>query len=60
MRWWQVKRKRQLAERAQQVVLACARFDGEGRIMVSQDGHLPCQKITVDRNQMVCRPKWLS
>lgn len=34
------------ADRAQQVVLACATFDAEGRLMVTPEGLLPCQKIT--------------
>lgn len=32
--------------RAQQVVLACAYFDETGRIMLTQEGAFPCQKIT--------------
>lgn len=32
--------------RAQQVVLACAYFDETGRVMVTQEGGFPCQKIT--------------
>ena len=32
--------------RAQQVVLACAYFDQNGRIMLTRDGTLPCEKIT--------------
>ncbi|KAI9714396.1 MAG: hypothetical protein M1820_000357 [Bogoriella megaspora] len=39
-------RKRKLADRAQQVVLACAIFDPEGRLMVTQEGLLPNKKIT--------------
>lgn len=50
---WQLRRRRQLADRAQQVVLACARFDPDGRLLVTQDGQLPSQKITVDKNQRV-------
>lgn len=38
--------KRQYAHRAQQVVLACATFDPEGRLMVTPEGLLPCRKIT--------------
>lgn len=34
------------ADRAQQVVLACATFDPEGRLMVTPEGLLPCRKIT--------------
>lgn len=32
--------------KAQRLVLACAYFDAEGRIMVTQEGVLPSQKIT--------------
>lgn len=38
--------KARSADRAQQVVLACATFDEDGRIMVTPDGLLPCRKIT--------------
>ena len=31
---------------AKHLVLACAYFDGQGRIMVTPDGLLPCEKIT--------------
>lgn len=34
------------ANRAQQVVLACATFDTDGRILVTPEGLLPCRKIT--------------
>ncbi|KAL6714831.1 hypothetical protein ACLMJK_007091 [Lecanora helva] len=34
------------ADRAQQVVLACATFDSEGRLMVTPEGLLPSRKIT--------------
>lgn len=45
------RRHKQLADRAQQVVLACARFDSEGRLMVTHEGLLPCQNITMHENQ---------
>jgi hypothetical protein len=35
-----------LKDRAQQVVLAIATFDPEGRLLVSQGGLMPCQTIT--------------
>jgi hypothetical protein len=35
-----------LKDRAQQVVLAVATFDPEGRLLVSQSGLMPCQTIT--------------
>ncbi|KAH8730220.1 hypothetical protein GQ44DRAFT_645379 [Phaeosphaeriaceae sp. PMI808] len=37
---------RLLKDRAQQVVLAVATFDSEGRLLVSQSGLMPCQTIT--------------
>jgi len=41
------QRSRRLsADRAQQVVLACATFDLEGRLMVTPEGLLPSRKIT--------------
>ncbi|KAI9761624.1 MAG: hypothetical protein M1840_001740 [Geoglossum simile] len=39
-------RRAEQANRAQQVVLACAIFDVQGRLMVSPDGLVPSQKIT--------------
>ena len=38
--------KTRSATRAQEVVLASATFDEEGRILVTPDGLLPCRKIT--------------
>ncbi|KAL9103058.1 MAG: hypothetical protein Q9163_001856 [Psora crenata] len=38
--------RKESADRAQQVVLACATFDMEGRLMVTSAGLLPCRKIT--------------
>ena len=32
--------------RAQQVVLACGYFDPGGKLMLTRDGALPCEKIT--------------
>jgi len=40
------RHQRKLKDRAQQVVLAVATFDGSGRILVTQSGLLPCQTIT--------------
>ena len=45
------RRKRQLAARAQHVVLASATFDPEGRLLVTQEGLLPSRKITNVFNQ---------
>ncbi|KAF2833613.1 hypothetical protein CC86DRAFT_461935 [Ophiobolus disseminans] len=40
------RQQRMLKDRAQQVVLAVATFDPEGRLLVSQSGLMPCQTIT--------------
>jgi len=45
------RRKKELADRAQHVVLASATFDPEGKILVTQEGLLPAQKITKQYNQ---------
>lgn len=45
------RRKKQLADRAQHVVLASATFDQDGKILVTQEGLLPSQKITKQYNQ---------
>jgi hypothetical protein len=42
-----------LKDRAQQVVLAVATFDAEGRLLVSQGGLMPCQTITRQFHQRV-------
>jgi hypothetical protein len=46
-----------LKDRAQQVVLAIATFDAEGRLLVSQSGLMPCQTITRQFHQRVS--SWL-
>ena len=38
--------RRRSADRAQQVVLACAIFDPDGKLMVTPEGLLPSRKIT--------------
>lgn len=38
--------RKKSADRAQQVALASATFDHEGRLMVTPEGLLPCRKIT--------------
>lgn len=43
--------RRRSADRAQQVVLACAIFDPEGRLMVTPEGLMPCRKITDSYNE---------
>ncbi|KAI9831437.1 MAG: hypothetical protein M1819_005036 [Sarea resinae] len=40
------RRRTKSAHRAQQMVLACATFDPEGRLMVTPEGLLPSHKIT--------------
>ncbi|KAF2266582.1 hypothetical protein CC78DRAFT_577891 [Lojkania enalia] len=40
------RRARKLKDRAQQVVLAIATFDDEGKLLVTQSGLMPCQTIT--------------
>ena len=40
------KKVRVTRTRAQQLVLACAYFDDNGRVMLTPEGALPCQKIT--------------
>ncbi|KAK5162749.1 hypothetical protein LTR04_003026 [Oleoguttula sp. CCFEE 6159] len=49
--WSSHVRRKHDAAKAAQIVLACATFDSEGRLMVTQDGLLPCQKITNQYNQ---------
>ncbi|KAF2740678.1 hypothetical protein EJ04DRAFT_162380 [Polyplosphaeria fusca] len=44
---------RKLKDRAQQVVLAVATFDSEGRILVTQGGLMPCQTITKQFHQRI-------
>ncbi|KAK7532391.1 uncharacterized protein J3D65DRAFT_104127 [Phyllosticta citribraziliensis] len=51
MMWLTSRRKKHLADRAQHVVLASATFDPDGKILVTQEGILPCQKITRRYNQ---------
>lgn len=40
------RNKRTARIKAQRLVLACAYFDDEGRLMVTQEGTLPSEKIT--------------
>ena len=51
--WYSSRRRKKLADRAQEVVLACVSFDYDGRLMVTNDGILPCRKITSQQNQRV-------
>lgn len=48
--------KTQSATRAQQVVLASATFDEDGRILVTSEGLLPCRKITDSYRERVSCP----
>lgn len=47
------RQQRKLKDRAQQVVLAVATFDAEGRFLVTPAGLLPCQTITRQFHQRV-------
>lgn len=47
------RQRRMLKHRAQQVVLAIATFDADGRLLVSQSGLMPCQTITQQFHQRV-------
>lgn len=46
-----------LKDRAQQVVLAVATFDADGKLLVSQSGLMPCQTITRQFQQRVSQGK---
>ena len=46
--------KRTARSKAQRLVLACAYFDDEGRLMVTQEGALPSEKITNHYVEKVC------
>lgn len=48
------RRRSRSANRAQQVVLACAIFDSSGRIMVTPEGLLPNRRITTANVERVC------
>ncbi|KAE9986520.1 hypothetical protein EG328_005406 [Venturia inaequalis] len=45
------RRKKQLADRAQHVMLASVTFDPDGKLLVTQEGILPAQKVTRQYNQ---------
>jgi hypothetical protein len=45
------RRKKQLADRAQHVMLASVTFDPDGKLLVTQEGILPAQKVTKQYNQ---------
>lgn len=47
------RRRKQLADRAQHVVLVSVTFDDEGRILVTNEGLMPTQRITKQYNQRV-------
>lgn len=47
------REQRKFRDRAQQVVLAVATFDNEGRVLVTPSGLLPCQTITRQFRQRV-------
>ena len=48
------RNKRTAKVKAQRLVLACAYFDGEGKLMVRQEGTLPSEKITNHYVEKVC------
>ncbi len=51
------RNRRTAKVKAQRVVLACAYFDDEGKLMVTQEGTLPSEKITnhyVEKVSMFC------
>jgi hypothetical protein len=47
------RQRKMLKDRAQQVVLAIATFDAQGKLLVSQSGLMPCQTITRQFHQRV-------
>ncbi|EON68873.1 hypothetical protein W97_08131 [Coniosporium apollinis CBS 100218] len=49
--WFIQRRHKQLADRAQHVVLAAATFDPDGRLLVTNEGLLPTKEITRQFNQ---------
>ena len=50
------RRRSKSASKAQQVILACATFDPEGRLLVTPEGLLPNEKITNSFEERVCIP----
>lgn len=40
-------------DRAQKVVLACATFDPDGKVMLTTDGVFPCREITDSYHERV-------
>ena len=48
------RRRSRSANRAQQVVLASAVFDEDGRIMVTPEGLIPNRKVTSSNMERVC------
>ena len=47
------RRKKEIADRAQHVVLASVTFDPDGKLLVTQEGLFPCQEITRQFNHRV-------
>lgn len=43
-------------DRAQKVVLACATFDPDGKVMLTTDGVFPCREITDSYHERVHCP----
>ena len=51
--WDSQRRRKEMADRAQQVVLASVMLDPDGKFLVTNDGLLPSQKVTRQYNQRV-------
>ena len=50
------RRARKRENRAQKVVLACATFDADGKVMLTTDGMFPCREITDSFHERVLVP----
>lgn len=51
--WDSQRRRREIADNAQQVGLALATLDPDGKFLVTSEGLLPSQKVTRQHNQRV-------
>ncbi len=54
--WLTQRRRRVLADKSQQVVLASVTFDPDGRFLVTTEGLLPCKKVTRQYIEQVSWP----
>jgi hypothetical protein len=50
------RRAKMRKDRAQKVVLACATFDPDGKVMLTTDGVFPCREITDSYHERVPFP----